>query len=167
MKSFFDSQFSYCPLIWLFINRVTNHKVNRLHERSLRILYKDYISNYAELLQKDNSVTIHTRNIQLLAIEMYKVKHNISPKFIIEIFPQSDKGYNLRNTSDFKRPAVNTVFWGSETLRYIGPIIWDLLPLNIKTLPTLNSFILKVKYWKPENCPCRICKNYIPNIGFL
>ena len=164
MKSFFDSQFSYCPLTWMFINRGTNHKVNRLHERSLRILCKDYVCSYAELLQKDNSVTVHTRNIQLLAIEIYKVKQQISPNFISEIFPPTDIAYN---TSDFKRTKVNTVLWGSETIHYIGPIIWDLLPLNIQTTPTLRSFISKVKKWEPENCPCRLYKDYIPHIGFL
>ena len=89
MKSFFDSQFSYCLLTWMFIQRCTNHKVSHLHERSLQILYKDYLSSDAELLQKDNSVTVHTRNIQLLAIEIYKVKHKILPNFIREIFPQT------------------------------------------------------------------------------
>ena len=64
----FDSQFSYCPLIWMFISRSSNHKVNRLHERSLRILYKDDISNFSELLQKNNSVTVHTRNIHLVSL---------------------------------------------------------------------------------------------------
>ena len=79
----------------MFIHRATNHKVNLLHE--------DYLSSYDELLQKDNSVTVHTRNIQLLAIEIYKVKHKISPYLIREIFPQSDSAYNLKHTSDFKR----------------------------------------------------------------
>ena len=69
----------------------------------------------------------------------------MSPNFIRETFPQSDSAYNLGNTSDVKRPKVNTVLWGPETLRYIGPILWDLLPLNIKTIPTLTSCISKVK----------------------
>ena len=58
-----------------------------------------------------------------LAIEIYKVKQQISPEFIGEIFPPTDIAYNLRNTIDFKRTKVNTVLWGSETIRYIGPII--------------------------------------------
>ena len=163
MKSFFDSQFSYCPLIWMFISRNTNHKINKL-ERSLRILYKDDISSFNELLQKDNSVTVHTRNIQLLAVEMYKVKNDLSPNYIIEMFPKSNSSYNLRNTSDFKRPLVNTVFRGTETLSNIGPQIWELLPLYIKTLLLFKE---KVKQWKPVNCPCRLCKDYIPNLGFM
>ena len=126
MKSFFDSQFSYFPLIWMFISRSTNHKINKFHERSLRILYKDDISSFNELIQKDNSVTVHTRNIQLLAVEMYKIKNNISPNYIIEMFPKSDSSYNLRNTNDFNRPMVNTVFMGTETLRNIGPLTYYL-----------------------------------------
>ena len=130
MKSFFDSQFSYCPLIWMFISCSTNHKINKLHERSLRILYKDDISSFNELLQNDNSVTVHTRNIQLLAVEMYKVKNYLSSNYIIKMFPKSNSSYNLRNTNEFKRPMVNTVFRGTETLSNIGPQIWDLPPLG-------------------------------------
>ena len=167
IKSFFDSQFSYCPLIWMFVNHRTNRKINRLQERSLRILYKDDISTFEELLEKDNSVTVHTRNLQLLATEMYKVNKNISPNFICDIFPKSDVAYNLRNNNDFVIPAVNTVFWGSETLRSMGPKIWNLLPSDIKESPCLESFKSKVKLWKPEHCPCRMCLTYISGIGFL
>ena len=165
MKSFFESQFSYCPLIWMFISRSTNHKINRLQERSLRISFKDDISSFSELLQKNHSVTVHTRNIHFLATEMYKVKNNISPNFIRELLPKSDISYNLRNSNDFITRRVNSVFWGEETIRNIGPNIWDLLPLDIKISSTLNSFILKVKKWKPDKCPCRVCKVYVPSLG--
>ena len=77
------------------------------------------ILTFEELLQKDNSVPVHTRNNQLLATEMYKVYNNISSDFICEIFPKSNVAYNLRNKQDIKIPAVNTVFWGTETLRYM------------------------------------------------
>ena len=56
------------------------------------------------------------------------------------MFPKSNSSYNLRNTSDFKRSMVNTVFRGTETLSNIGPQIWDLLPLDIKISPTLLLF---------------------------
>ena len=116
MKSFFDSQFSYCPLIWMFINRSSNHKINRLHKRSLLILYKDDISSFSELLQ-----TVHTRNIHLLAIEMYEVRNNISPNFIREIFPTLESAYNLRESKDFITPRRNTIYCGEESLRSQTP----------------------------------------------
>ena len=167
IQSFFNSQFSYCPLIWMFINHGTNHRINRLQERSLRILCRDDISAFEELLQQDNSVIIHTLNIQILANEMYKVYNNKSPDFICQLFSKSNVTYNLRNVSDFERPTVNTVWWGTETVRNIGPQIWELIPSDIKTSPSFPFFKLKLKSWNPENCPCGVCKTFVPGVGFL
>ena len=79
MKALIESQFAYVPLTWMFHDRRENHKMNSLHERALRIVYKDDISSFDELLTKDKSFRIHHRNIQSLAIELYKAKHEISP----------------------------------------------------------------------------------------
>ena len=49
-NSFIESQFKYCPLIWMFCSRKSNDKINRLHQRSLRIVYKDFDSPYEKLL---------------------------------------------------------------------------------------------------------------------
>ena len=72
IKSFVDSQFSYCPLIWMFCSRSLNNKINKAQERTLRILYKDYDSSVEDLLEKDNSDKIRGRNIKLLSKEVYK-----------------------------------------------------------------------------------------------
>ena len=72
MKSFIDSQFGYCPLIWMLHSRGLNNKIKRIHERALKITYNDKSSSYSELLSKDRSVTIHHRNIRDLTIEIYK-----------------------------------------------------------------------------------------------
>ena len=63
MKSFVTSQFSYCPLIWMFHSRRLNNKINSIHERALKITYQDNTSTFQELLNKDNSVSIHHRNM--------------------------------------------------------------------------------------------------------
>ena len=73
IKSFIESQFGYCPLIWMLHSRGFNNKINRIHERALRITYNDKSSSYSELLTKDRSVTIHHRNIRALAVKIYKV----------------------------------------------------------------------------------------------
>ena len=86
MNAFFISQFSYCPLIWMFHNRLINNKINRLHERCLRIVYNDNQSTFEELLEKDNTVSVHQRNLQFLAIELYKVINGISPDLMKEVF---------------------------------------------------------------------------------
>ena len=59
MKTFIESQFNYCPLIWMFHSRIINNKINRLHERALRIVYSDFKSSFEGLLMEDNSFSIH------------------------------------------------------------------------------------------------------------
>ena len=66
MKMFIESQFGYCPLIWMFHGRIVNQKINHLHERAVRIVCKDYISSFEDLLKRDKSVTIHHRNCHWL-----------------------------------------------------------------------------------------------------
>ena len=73
MKSLVTSQFGYCPLIWMFHSRRLINKINSIHERALRITYQDHISTFQELLNKDNSISIHHRNLQALATEMFKI----------------------------------------------------------------------------------------------
>ena len=84
MKSFVTSQFSYCSLIWMFHSRRLNNKINSIHERALRITYQDNMSTFQELLNKDNSLSIHHRNLQVLATEMFKIHRGLSPKFLRE-----------------------------------------------------------------------------------
>ena len=79
MKTFIESQFNFCPLLWMFHIRTLNNKINKLHERALRIVYRNDDLTFQELLDKDGTITIHDRNQQKLAIEMFKVKKNLSP----------------------------------------------------------------------------------------
>ena len=85
MKAFITSQFSYCPLIWMFHSRNLNNKINRIHERALRLVYQNNLS-FSELLDLDNSVTVHQKNLQVLVTEIYKVKNGIAPEIMKDIF---------------------------------------------------------------------------------
>ena len=71
MNSFFTSQFDYCSLVWMCHSRSMNSRINRLHETCVSIIYSDKSSSFEELLQKDESVTIHVKNILKLATEMF------------------------------------------------------------------------------------------------
>ena len=70
MKAFVESQFGYCPLIWMFHSRTLNNRINSMHERALRLVYKHSNLTFEELLRKDNSFSIHHRNLQKLATEI-------------------------------------------------------------------------------------------------
>ena len=97
MNSFFNSQFNYCPLVWMFHSRSINNKINRLHERVLRIVYNDFKSSFKNLLEKDETVSIHVKNFQKLVTEMFKMLKNFSVPLMSELFCQKDNHYDLRN----------------------------------------------------------------------
>ena len=166
MKSFIQSQFSYCPLIWMFCSRKINNRINYIHERALRLVYNDYNSSFDDLLQNDNSVCIHHQNIQKVAIEMFKVVNGLCPETLQNLF-QRAPGLT-RSQACFIRPKVKTVRNGQQSLRSFGPLVWDtMLPTSFKEIVDLESFKKAIKNWKPDNCTCRLCKTFVKNIGFI
>ena len=112
MKSFFESQFGHSPLLWMFYSRGVNNKINHLHERALRIIYKDNSSTFEELIEKDGSYSINHKNKQSLVIELLKIKTNFSNNIIYDIFQIRGIRYNLRSQTDFRGYCVNTNRFG-------------------------------------------------------
>ena len=107
----------------------------------IRLLYTDDVSNFEELLIKDASYTIHQRNIQSLAIEMFKAKNGIGPQLLKEIFIERDyNGPARRTVADFAMPNINTVHFGEDSLRFVGYNIWNLIPPENKYVETLDIF---------------------------
>ena len=98
----FDFHFNYCLLVWMCHSRTLNNIINKLHQRCLRLIYTEKTSTFQELLDKDNSVSIHMRNIQSLATEMYKEANNISP----EINFCGEIGYDLKQKKYFQRITI-------------------------------------------------------------
>ena len=132
MKSFITSQFSYCPLIWMLHSRLLNNKINCIHEKALRITYQDNMPTFQELLSKDNSVSIHHRNLQVLAMEMFKIHRGLSPVILREIFVSETSSYNLRRNNTFEKRQVHSIYHGTKSLSFLGPKIWDLVPVELK-----------------------------------
>ena len=168
IKAFVESQFAYCPLVWMFHNRKVHAKINALHKRALRVLYHDDVSTFEELLAKAGEFSIHQRNIQSLAIEMFKAKNNIGPMLLKEIFIEREyNGPQLRTVPDFITPKVNTVTYGDDSLRSFGSKIWNLIPDDTKNVQNIDAFRSKIKNWVPKHCPCRLCRPFVPGVGYI
>ena len=166
MNSYILAQFGYCLLVWMFYSRGLNNRINKIHKRALRIVYRDDKSSFETLLEKDKSFTIHERAIQKLCIELYKVAYGISPKIMRLVFPtKPEVKYPWENI--FQTFNVRTVAWGTESLSHLGPKIWSLIPLEFKKIPTLPKFKNAIRNWKPSKCPCRLCKYYLASVGFI
>ena len=134
----------------------------------MRLVYNDFTSSFLELLQRDKSVTVHQKNLHALAIEMFKVKNKLAPEIMNDVFEmKEEKPYNTRFNCDFKNRTVKTVKYGTESLSFLGPRIWNLIPPEIRNLTSLEQFKKGIKTWNTSKCPCRLCKKFVRNLGFL
>ena len=85
-----------------------------------------------------------------------------------DVFPlNDDSGYSTRNKRTSKSRHVKTVRYDTDSLAYLGPKIWELVPNEMKNLESLTAFKTAIKKWKTTNCPCRLCKNYILQVGHV
>ena len=104
------SQFLYCPLIWMFYSRAMKHRINRIYERTLRLIYPNqHQLTFKELLEKKN-VRIHQRNLETLAAKIYQGKNKISPEVVDLLFEFTNKNYNLTNASIFENSPYVYLF---------------------------------------------------------
>ena len=104
--------------------------------------------------------------IQSLATEMFQIKHGQSPEIVSDIFAQTTQRYNFRQNRDLRIRFVKLFYHGSESISYLGPKIWEIVPAKIKEINSLNSFKIEIRKWVPQSCPCRLCKQYISDVGF-
>ena len=133
MNAFFKSQFSYCPLSWMFHSRTLNGKINRLQEICLHIIYNYNTSSFTDLLEIDKSVSVHYRNIQDLPTELQKFVNNGSPTLVSDSFKLNNMTlYKTRNRSTFYSQPVRTVLHSTESLYHLVPKIWQLMPSDMK-----------------------------------
>ena len=143
----------------MFDSRQLNNPISKIHERALRLVYKDNKLTFNDDLEPDNSVTIHQRNLQILATEIFKVKNSLAPEIMTEVFEIKEPHYNLRSeASHFKRENVKSTHYGIQSVRHLGPKIWNIVPQNIRESSSLNEFKSLIKFWKPDTCPCSLFK---------
>ena len=166
MKSFIISQFNYCPIIWMYCQRKSNNSINRIHERALRIAYNDYESDFKTLLQNDNTVTNHERNIQTLTLEIYKTLNNLNPTFMNEIFYLKEQHYNTRK-QNLVYPNPRTVSHGLESFGYKATQLWSKIPNKIQQADNLTTFKKEISKHCINICNCNLCKCYITNLGYI
>ena len=122
MNAFITSQFSYDQ----------NHHISRIHERVLRVVYKDYNSSFDELLQKDNSYNVHDRNLQKLLTKIFRVKMNLGPEIMKEVFEVIEDPHVLRNDLKLKWKKIHSVRYSFETASFVDARVWNSLPSDLK-----------------------------------
>ena len=166
MTSIVMSHFSYCPLVWMFYDRKSYSKINKVHERVLRIIHKDSTSNFEGLLIKRNSVSVQHRNLQLFLIEIYKSINNLNRSFMAEVFAINVVPYNLRGSTNLVLPEARTNLYGIDTVMFVRQKLWQNLPKEIKESQTLEIFKRNIKAI-PLHYNCKIIQKLHCNFRFF
>ena len=106
----------------MFHSRALNNRINNIHERALRLTYKNNQSSFKELLEKDHSVKVHHKNVQVLVTEIFKVKNYLAPDIMKDVFELKEPPYNLRSESKhFARRYVKTTYYGLSSVNCLAP----------------------------------------------
>ena len=166
-EAFLELQFRYCFLTWMFHSRKSNNEIKLFHERALTMIYNDQISSFQELLDRDNSFTVHHFIVQSSAIETFKVINTIAASIIDDLLPHIIVRTFAPNQSLLFQMWVQFI-----TVKFLYNItILNMIPGYIKDFETLDKFKGKIQKWKPMNKAkyksCHFCKEYNANLAFI
>ena len=129
-NSYVASNFNYCPLVWHFCGATNSNKIEKIQERCLRMIYKDYESSYHRLLGMANTATLVISRLRILILVVFKSIRQLNPKCISDLFEVKSLGYSLRNHVKVLQPKRRTTTYGLRTVSYTGAKLWnDLFPL--------------------------------------
>ena len=131
-NSVVKSQFSFCPLIWMFTSRYLNNTLNSIHKWALRLIYNDYD------LPFDRIKGIRQKNTELLTIEIYKIQVGLLPSIMSGLFVTRENKYNLTKFQALESSHKRTVKYETEIISYRRPQIWNLILERLRTLSTLT-----------------------------
>ena len=123
---------SYAPLIWMFAGKTLISKICKIHHRIPRVVHNEYNRSYGELLQLNNNVSIHQRNLQYLALEVFKSLMHQNPEFMWSYFNKNPIPYDLRKGIKVFLPPVKSFRFGLNSIHFRGRVLWNNLPSSIK-----------------------------------
>ena len=156
LDSLIFSNFNYCPLVWHFCSAALSEKIDKIQERTLRLLYNDSCSSYSSLLLKAERPTMEVSYLWRLAIEAFKTLKSLNPDFTHTFFKQG--WHSARRKNDLVINRVKTTTFGEKSLKTLGPKIWNSSPEDVKDLTSLPKFTEFIKTWYRTEQKCNICK---------
>ena len=146
-KSFISSNFSYCPVSWMFSGKTNLNKLEKLQERALRFVFRDTTSPYDSLLKRGNFLPLSVHRMRCLGIEVYKCLHGLNSDYLNNLFKQSSTKYDMRDSCRLEQPKFNTFSYGQRSFRCYGSKLWNLLPYSVKNTKDLNIFKSNITRW--------------------
>ena len=144
----------------MLFNRKSMKKVNEIQEGCLRLMTNHYELSYEGLRNLIDAISSHQRYLISLMTEVYKCLNGLSPDIVNDVLAVSKHRYNTQHYNLFGTDPPKTDIYVQNSISNTANQVWNLLP-------SLDSFKLKNKQWCCVECPCILCKTYLPNLGYL
>ena len=119
----------------------------RTNKRAIRFATNKGHETYENICKQEKQLTIHKRGMQSLAVLMYKVRKDMSPSYLRELFKKQETQYDMRDNEKFSLPQYNTITYGRNSVKYLGAKSRNDIPSLIRKSPSLNTFKSAVKNW--------------------
>ena len=158
-KSFIQSNFNYCPIVWHFCSKSNSEKLEKLQFRALRIVFNDYEASYENLLSRVNMTTLHLNRMKNIAIETYKCLNSLSPEYIRDLVNYKSSNYNFRYENMAEIPTVRTTRYGKNSFRFESARVWNSLPNDMRKVENFKEFKRLICTWTGPGCKCSICQS--------
>ena len=160
-KCFVLSNFNYCAIVWHHCGATNTKNLEKLQLRALRFVFRDYSSSYDELLQRASLPTLELSRIRMIALEVFKIKNDMSPSYINGtegMFKPPTNTYNLRSRNSATIHHNSTTRHGLYSFRHYGAKIWNQLPGHLRTTTDFNIFKNFINTWDGPPCGCNSCR---------
>ena len=158
-RSCIQSNFDYCPLVWHFCSKTNTEQLEKLQYRALRIIvFSDFTSSYAYLLEKAELSTLHLNRLRCIAAETYKCINNLTPEYISNLVQLKTSSYSFRYENTVKVPTVRSVTYGQCSLRFDSARVWNSLPNDIRKVTEFAEFRRQIRTWTGPSCRSAICR---------
>ena len=156
-RAYIMSNFNYCPLVWHFCSKKNLSKLERIQERALSFVYRDYKISYEELLDQAKLQSLYLGRLRSLATEIHKAVHGGAPPYVSSLFTERESEYSLRRNHSLILPQYNTISFGKQSIRYTGPKVWNSLPNTLRQTTSLKELKNLISTWSGTNCTCSLC----------
>ena len=124
LNSFVLSNFNYCPLVWHFCSSKSLKKIEKIQERTLRILYNDSTSDYNQLLNKSSKASMEVKRLRKRLLEIFTTLNNLNSEYMKEFFYKTTnlthRPFNIKVNQNINIEHLNIIrtFECNSKLKY-------------------------------------------------
>lgn len=148
INSFILSNFTYCPLVWHFCPAKSRNKIEQIKNRAIK-----FLGGNENFIFGSNSSSMEVKRLRTLALEIHKTINKLNPPYMQEIFNKTLNRKSERLQYNIETKRFNQVKYGKNSLRVLGPILWNSLPNSEKSQTSFDKFKKFISGWGKYQCP--------------